>query len=294
MSRFLPEILLLLVAVIEGAYPIVVKQSTALFPPLFSLGVSTLVASMALFIYMKLRSIRIADLRPKIVEASFGTIIYIVAFGLVFIGSQFTSGLNTALLLQAEVLFTVLVHGLIFRERLSAMAYAGSFILLLGAFAIVYRPGLDFLPGDLIILSAVVMFPFVNYFHKQVISTTPVSSYLFYRTLLGGSVFLIASFFFEDTTSSWIDMLTVGIWHFLFLGLIVFSFQKLLFLQALKFLKVSTAISLVTTRIGFSLLFAYYLLHDLPTSLQWYGVFFLVVGSLFVSYQKPKLATEGL
>ena len=105
------ELLIVFEAMLYGLFPIIINYSGGKLPPIFFAGISIFIASLFFFVYLLASKKTSELLNKKGVYLSLGVALFIMIIPpiCIFSGANFTSGVNTALLLQSEVIFTFLI-----------------------------------------------------------------------------------------------------------------------------------------------------------------------------------------
>lgn len=270
-------------------FPIIIAYSTKILPPILFAGLSTLVASITLFIFIlfkrDLKSLKNKDT----IKYTLGITLFIIIIPsiLIFTGSSKTSGINTTILLQSEILFTFLIFGLFSIEKITIRKTIGALLVLIGTFFIVYNGSTDINTGDLLIIAGTFFYPIGNFFAKKALKVGPPSTILFIRSFLGGIVLIAISLIFENQSTS-LEKLS-NYWSLILLnGIFIYHLSKLLWYEGIKRIDISKAIPIsVGGYLAFSLLFAILFLKEIPTVYQLIG-FIAVIGGIFVLLKKSK------
>lgn len=285
-------------ALIEGLFPIVINAGTKSFPPILFGALSVLLSAM-LFLIIRIRQGSFFSIfRRKALAPLCGVTLFVILipYPLIYIGSSMSTGINTAILLQTEILFTFIFFTLFFGERASVQKILGALLVLFGAASILFQDEFSFHnPGNFLILLAAVFPPFGNYFAKKALRILKPVDVLFFRYLLGGIFLLSFSFLFEDSYSfaslSQSDMLfLIPLNAFLTL-----SVGKLFWYQGLRTVSVTRAISILFSYPAFSLVYAMIFLREIPTSFQIIGFLFIMAGLLLLTQKMSfkKFIVEG-
>lgn len=277
-----------------GLYPILANFMTKIMPPVLYAGVSNLVTAVFFFIYLlatkQLREIANKKAWLPILGVTFFNVI--LSYALVSIGTSKTSGINTSLLLQTELVFTLIVCGLFFGEKLTLQKTLGAAVVLSGAVAILYTGSLQFNIGEILIIIASACYPFGNRFAKKALEHTSPPVILFIRSLIGGVVLIFISGFLDTYAMPAADYIKRN-WPLIVLnGAFVIGFTKLMFYEGFKRMDISKAISLATAEVAVNLLYAFLFLHEVPSTRQMVGFFVIMVGIFVLTYQPRPEKTE--
>ncbi|TSC60813.1 MAG: hypothetical protein Greene041662_45 [Candidatus Peregrinibacteria bacterium Greene0416_62] len=260
-------------------------------PPIFFGAISLLLASLLAGVFL-LRSprllgksvIRWITLRDIGLVALCNLVIPIV---LISEGTRMTTGINTALLLQAEMLFTFLFCVVLFGERMRAMRLGGAVCVFAGTVFILLSGEAQWSTGNILIILATVLYPFGNLISKRLLGLLSVTEILFLRSLFAGVALLILSLLIEDIHLADLPWSYVW-WLILVQGACVFFLAKLLWYEGLKVISVSRAVFLVSSSPAFSLFFAIVFLREIPTFPQLIGFVVTMAGVLLLTWHTPK------
>lgn len=249
-------------------------------PPLLFAATSTLLASAGAFVYL-LASGKVSELRKRSAYRALFMVslcIVIIPYTLFFIGASLTSGLNTSLLLLAEIVFTVLFTPFI-GEKTTNYKIIGAFGVLIGAVVILYNGSNGFGLGDFLIILSTLTYPVGNFYSKKALNEVSSATIIFTRFLLGGIFIALFAFLFGQTVNL-SGILSAHWLIILFNGLIVLGFSKIIWYESLKRLDISKAISLAMTFPFFSLLVLVGLGEKI-SALQICGIIIMAFGVIF-------------
>lgn len=283
------EIMVLGETLTYSLFPIIIAHSTKIMPPILFAGLSTLTASISLFIYLLLTHDLKSLKSKKTIKYTLGITLFIIIIPsiLIFTGSSKTSGINTTILLQSEILFTLIIFGLFAIEKITLRKIIGALVVLLGTLFIIYNGNKTINVGDLLIIAGTFFYPIGNIFAKKALKVGPPSTILFIRSLLGGIVLICLSLIFENQNMI-LDKIS-NYWLLILLnGILVYHVSKILWYEGIKRIDVSKAIPIgVGGSPAFSLLFAIIFLKEIPTIYQLVG-FIAVIGGIFILIWKSK------
>ena len=276
------EMMLIGSCILEGLFPIMAKVATNAFPPILFTSISALFAS-AVFLVFMITTGRIKQkLSKEALMNALGVAVFIVlSLALVLFGVQWTSSINTALLLQAEILFTFIFATMFLGERLKTLQLGGCLAVMIGTIFVVFNGKLQLNIGDLLIIVATMFFPIGNTFAKKALSMMTPDMLLFLRYFMGGLILLPISFLVEDLSGVTSGTFKESAWILIIYTLIFLSFGKSLWYQGLKRLPIGKAVYIISANPAFSLIFAFILLHEIPTLYQAMG-FVLTVGGVYM------------
>ena len=282
------ELMLIVACIVEGLFPIIAKFATNAFPPILFTSVSVLCASLIFLVIM----IITGRIKQKLSLAALGNALGVAVFivlslGLVLFGVQYTSSINTALLLQTEILFAFAFTTIFLGEKLKVIQLLGTIAILLGTIFVVFNGVFELNRGDILIVLATVFFPIGNTFAKRALKLMTSEMLLFLRYFIGGLILLVISYLFEDISgvnlATWQD----SIWILIVYVSVSLSFGKFLWYTGLRRLPVGKATYIISANPAFSLIFALILLHEVPTINQAVG-FVLTLSGVYMLINKGK------
>lgn len=184
---------------IYGIHPVVAEFGGFFLAPLFFAGVATILAgSTAIPLVIHTRNQVASTLTRQdcirlVLAGFFGTFL---AFGCLFLGLQFTSSNNAAVILRAELVFA-LVLGYLFLGEVISPKQAGLMILMLcGVFLVVITTQAFTLGyGDFLLLITPAAWAAGHTCAKPTLNRVPLWTVVAFRNLVGGSLLLLVAFF---------------------------------------------------------------------------------------------------
>lgn len=284
---------LLGVDVVWGLYPVLAADLVSRHDPYFVAGVSALTAGIPFAIYMAMtgRLSRVIGsqagpgVRMRLVAVALsGTVMSSLFF---FSGAARTSGLNASLLSQTEPVYSMVLAALFLKERISPQQLLATSLLLLGALGVMWKGGLEFQSGDVLVVLTPFWYQLGHLIAKKLYADI-VHPYAIpaVRMTLGGSILLaIALIRRPELVSSLVD-LSVMLPLTLF-GVLVVATEKLFWYAALQRIPLAQASAMLVPSVGVGVLTSWLWLGQSPEGLQWLGFVLLLVGLVL-------LAREGL
>jgi len=273
-------------AALYGIFPVVVNRGSRLLMPLTFAAVSTLLAAFGSFVYTALKG-SLSELKKKEAYSSLLMVtlcIVVVPYGLLFIGSSRTSGINTSFLLLSEIVYTLMFTPFI-GEKTTREKLVGALGVLIGAGLILYNGKLRLNIGDIMVVASTITFPIGNFYAKKALFRVSPSTILLVRFSLGGLFMLLLAMLLE--AHSWTSVL--GEWPLLlFTGLILLGVGKIVWYEALGRLDISKAISLGMTFPLFSLVVLIGVFRERVSPYQWMGIGVMMIG-VFFSVRRPSV-----
>lgn len=276
-SEKLGTILIFIVAVFWGMFPILVNKGSAQMPPLFFAAISLFVGGMTAGTVSFLRGSLRQIWNKKVLF--YGSIVAFMMsafpYSFMFVGSELTSGLNTSALLLSEILFTLLITPF-FGEKSTLYKILGGLLVLTGAFLILFKGG-NVNVGDILIFLSTITLPFGNYFAKKALRIVSGENLLIIRYTVAGFLILVASFFIEDA-SLYLPSVQ-NFWPYIVIsGGLLLGLVNIIWYAGLKHLEISKAVNIMMTFPFFSLIFLILFYDEKPSTVQVIGLVIIVLG----------------
>jgi drug/metabolite transporter (DMT)-like permease len=194
---------------------------------------------------------------------------------------------NIILLGRLEVPLILILSTFILKERLNRYQKIGIFIVLVGIIVVVLgdksdltKAGLTFGTGEILTIAAAVFSAIATLINKQKLSDIPVGIYGIFRTGLGSIIFFIFAVILYGS-GHFAEMLSPFLWQWMLIygGMIVVVGQSLWIKGSREStLTLSTIVSCFHPIAG--MIFAYWILAELPTMPQVIGSIILLFGLL--------------
>ena len=282
-SETIGTLQIFLVALLWGMFPVVVNKGSQHISPLFFAATSVFVGAITATIISLIKK-NLKEITNK-KAWKFGIIVALASttfpYALMFIGSQLTSGINTAALLLSEIIFTLTITPFL-GEKPGIYKTLSGFLVLTGAFMILFKggSGSGINTGDILIFFSTLSLPFGNYFGKKALAYITGENLLIIRYLVGGIFLLLMSFTFEDKTA--FISSSKEYWPYIAInGILLLGLTNTLWYKGLKKLEVSKAISILMTYPFFSLIFLMIFYKEKPSFYQLLGLIIIVMGGFF-------------
>jgi len=192
------EIYMLLLSLIESWFPILSLFSIPLIGAIYSYTFAIVIATvifLSLLVYQK----KVPELFQKnaLKDLLLTTLFINLLFVLIFIGLQYTTAGNMAVIIFLQLLFAYLYFNLFGSDTLSPMHTAGAAVMGLGALTVLVPDDLSFNRGDLIILIAAAIAPFANLYQKRARSYVSSETILAFRNVVALPVIFALAYLFE-------------------------------------------------------------------------------------------------
>jgi len=279
--------------ILEGLFPIIAYSASREFPIFFFTGASVALAMIILGVLLIITK----GYKNKVPLWSLGAcamvslLVVIIPLNLIMAGAKHTSGINTALILQVEILSTFIIYKFLFKEHHELYQYIGALLVFSGTALVLFNGTMTLNKGDLLILLAVWIFPFGNYFAKKALTVLKPMQVIFFRYLFALPVLILISIIFEDL-SGVLDSITRSGWIIVAYVVLILISSKMFWYYGLRKLPVSKSIYILSAIPAFSLIFAFALLDEIPTVYQWAGFIVAIVG-VYTLIAKRQISTAG-
>jgi drug/metabolite transporter (DMT)-like permease len=282
------EFLMLGLAMIESWFPILSIVSMSYIGALHTYTYSLIIA-LLFFIAIMFKRDRFKELKNKeaykdLLLTSFWIT---TLFLLVFMGMQYTTAGNMAVIIFLQLLFSYLYFNVIGKEKMDSLHLIGAFIMGVGALIILVPDDLSFNKGDLLILAGAAIAPFANFYQKRARTYCSSETILGFRTVVGLPFIAVMAWYFEPATTY--EAFMSALPYLLIIGIAVYVISKIMWIEALhriSITKVSAMMGLVPVM---TLLFAYFYLHEVPELRQLMGILPVLVGGYMLTKPIVKL-----
>lgn len=206
----------------------------------------------------------------------------VIFSGIVFFGASLTTAGNVAILGLMEVFFTFLFLNILFKhEKFFLPHFIGAIFMVIGAGIILCQEmNRSINWGDLIIIGACAIPPLGNYYQKKAIAKMDINFYMFFRSILG-FVFLGTVAYFFDFVPTY-EAFDESVFYLMLNGFFLLGLSKLLWMQGLKRLSVTKSIALTPLSVVLTLVFAYFLMGEVPGWLKVLGIFPILIGTILI------------
>ncbi len=276
------EIYMLLLSLIESWFPILSLFSIPLIGAIYSYTFAIVIATvifLALVVYQK----KVPELFQKnaLKDLLLTTLFINLLFVLVFIGLQYTTAGNMAVIIFLQLLFAYLYFNLFGSDTLSPMHTAGAAVMGVGALTVLVPDDLSFNRGDLIILIAAAIAPYANLYQKRARSYVSSETILAFRNVVALPVIFALAYLFEPVPTA--ENLIKATPYLLIIGFLVFGLAKVLWIEALHRISITKVSAMLALPPIFTLVFAYFTLDEVPNIRQMLGIIPILVGGYLIT-----------
>ena len=276
------ELYALVLSVLESLFPILslfaIRAVGALNTYFFVVVIATAVLLLTLRAKEGFGDLFKRAAMPDLLWTSF----YITTlFILIFVGLRYTTAGNMAVILTLQLLFSYLYFNLFGSEKLNALQTFAAFLMGAGAVVILFPAQFRFNKGDLLILIAAAIAPLANYYQKRARAHVSSLTILTFRNLVALPVLFAAAALAEGLPSA--AKLAEALPYIVAVALLVYVLAKILWIEALHRIGITKLSAMIAFIPLFTLLFAYPVLHELPTTRQMLGILPIIAGALLIT-----------
>lgn len=270
------------VTVLESWFPIIAALSVYALGGLHAYFFSLLVAVAALAVWWLSRR-KFSDLKQtEAYKDLVLTSVFITAlFALTFVGLQYTSAINVAIILFLQILFSYLFLGRKQGERLNPKQVWGAILMTLGALLVLFPGKIEIRLGDILVLMAAMVAPIANLYQKRARDRVSSPTVLLVRSILALPVIFLLAKVFEETPS-W-EKVFLQWQSLLFVGFMIFFMAKVLWIEAIYRLPITKVNALFAFSPLMTMLWAWLFLDEAPLWFQVAGAIPILVGAYWIS-----------
>lgn len=277
------ELFILGETVLWSLFPIITVMTFTGIMPLVSLAWTTGISTFFFLAVMLAKNTwrQVMNITAWKYAAFITLFIGIGFYGLFYLGLQYTTPGNAAILALCESLTTYLFFNLLRGEKFPVEHIIGALFMLFGAFIVVGRDFTSLALGDFLILAAIFASPFGNLYQKKCREIVSSETVMFLRSLLstfaiGGLVLLFGQSLSLEGSEA--------VWPFLILnGVVIFGLSKLFWIEGIHRISITKAILLQCITPLSTLFFAWLILSQTPTVWQVSALIPFILGVIFLT-----------
>ncbi len=271
-----------MLSIFESFFPIlsvyIIDHVGAIYGYALSLSVATIIFLAILAYKKKLHELFLKEARWDLFLTTF---FITLLFLLMFIGLQYTTVSNMAVIIILQLFFSYIYFNLFGKEKLTKSQTFGAFLMGVGAIVVLYPEDFGFNIGDILILLAAAIAPIANLYQKRARAYVSSESVLAFRSVVALPILFILAYMIEKTPS--ISQILDASLYIITLGILVMTLAKILWVEALHLISITKLSAFISFIPLFTLFFAYILLHDIPSTKQLIGVVPILIGSYFIT-----------
>ena len=202
-------------------------------------------------------------------------------FTLIFLGLRYTTAGNMAVILTLQLLFSYLYFNLIGSEKMDALHTFAAFLMGTGALIILFPQHYSFNPGDVLVLIAAAIAPLANYYQKRARTHVSSLTILTFRNLAALPFLFMGAVLIEGVPSA--AALAAALPYVTAVALLVYVLAKVLWIEALHRIGITKLSAMIALMPLFTLLFAYPVLHEVPSARQLLGIIPILIGAFAIT-----------
>lgn len=205
----------------------------------------------------------------------------VLYYSLVFIGLEFTSPGNVAIIALCEVFTSYLVFNVFRKELISAEHVLGAILMVAGAGIVLVRDFSGINIGDVFVLAAVCFAPLGNVFQQKARAFASSESIMFVRSLLSIPALAVLAYFLGVHTSS--DDFRASLPFLLINGILLLGLSKIFWVEAIHRISVTKGVALSSVTPFLTLMIAWLVLRQTPNMWQVASLIPLIIGVLLLT-----------
>lgn len=281
-KRHAGEFFILSQAVLWSFFPVISKLTLNTLSPFFtaaiSVGIAAIFFALVLTVRGEWRELLIRRAWLPMLIATFG--IGVAFYGLFILGIKHTTAGNAGIMALMEIFFTIVILGLLKKERLSRREILAASFMVFGAVLVLFPGRVTFYSGDFIILIATAIPPLCNYAAQQARKYVGAMTIMFVRSSISAVFLLGIAFFFEATPTQ--DALTQSFFVLFLNGFFIMALSKYLWIEGIHRMHISRALTFSAIAPAFTIIFAYFILSEVPRPEQFAGLVPMLVGAFML------------
>lgn len=290
-------ILVLICVFIHGAQPILGKYGVSFVQPLFFASITNLIAAVSLiFVILFRRESPLLLIRSKyflslLAIGFFGSTLSNILF---FYGIRLTSGINSAILLQVEPIYALIIGYLLLEEKISYRQIIFTLLIILGTLMVIYQGTAKLNWGDILVLLTPLCYQIGHFFSKQLLNKTEISPLFIAagRTFFGGSILFLLNQLFGINEFNIIAQKNIML-ILAFYGVVIYALTYITFYAAIKRINLSKASAIISVYPAVSIILARFILKEVPDFYQLSGFFIIITGIFCLSHIQSELIKKA-
>ena len=210
-----------------------------------------------------------------------------MTFILLFFGAQMTSGINTAILLQTEPIYSIFLSYFILKEKTTRRQIFATILIVLGIATVVYNGIFSFNLGDILIILTPLFWQISHILAKKSIKRLGTFFIQGGRYLTAGlTMFLISIIVGTNQFNALYDI--TNLYSVLIIGFVVAGIGSLAWYEAIKRINLSKATAMISPYSVLSVILAWFILSEYPTVYQIIGLILVLIGMFLMTKIKSE------
>ncbi|GHV43429.1 hypothetical protein FACS1894180_2480 [Bacteroidia bacterium] len=251
------------------------------------LAIATALLGMFAFFTHNIQKISLKHLKYFLALALFEPFLYFLCETY---GQTLVSPTVTSVIIATIPVFTLLAAIIFLKEKVNFMTSLGIIISLLGVLAVVFVDYQDFkgqIVGTLLVFGAVVVSIAYAVFVKYLTAHYNATTIVFYQNLIGLLYFVPCFFLIDFQHINQIKITSEALWAIVLLAVFASVIAFIFYSRAIRIIGVAKAGVFCYVIPVLTALFAYFIVNEKLTLVQWCGIL-LVMAGLFVSQTGKK------
>jgi len=275
----------LLTAVLSGLRPALTKFGAETYPPILLAAFTVLFSAIASFVVLLARKQPTSSLIPD--QKKYFTS-GIIGAGLaplfLYLGLQTTSGIDTSLFLQIELVYSLVICYFLMREKITLQQVFLTAIVFVGAIATLFKESAPTLSaGAMMILAVPLFYVLSNAMSKDLLKRHTPEAVSTMRQIYGALFLLATVLLFEGAPAS-IVLDPQFLLYAAMLGILLTG-VALCWYNAIGRVNVSKATAIGAVEVIVSVVASCIVLGEVPTLLQYFGITLIVAGTVLLAFR---------
>lgn len=273
---------MLLLALFESWFPIVVIFAYQFIQPVFAYAVNVSIAAvffigLVLFKKSHRELLNKEGYRDLILTSFFITLLFLFVFS----GLKYTTASNMAVILFLQLFFSFLYFNVIGKEPMLKLHLIGASLMGAGALVILFPENYHFNKGDILVLMAAMIAPIANFYQKRSRKYMSAEVILAFRYVVAIPFLFLIAYLLEPVPSQ--TELFLALPYLLISGLLVMGLSKIFWVEAIYLISITKATAMAAFVPLLTVLFAYLLLNEVPTPIQLAAIVPIIAGGYLIT-----------
>jgi len=278
------------IQILTGAVqPVFTKFIVGIINPLFAASMVSLIGCIIPLILLT-RKDRLKvifekkNMKEILLIGFFGTV---MTYSFFFFGAQLTSGINTAILMQAEPIYSIILGYFILREKITSKQILSTLLIVSGVLIVIYNGTISLNIGDLLIVLTPLFYQISHVIAKKTMKRIGTYAVQGGRYLFGGLILLLLSSILNMNQFSLL-MKPINLTTIILLGLVVAGIGSLAWYEAIKRINLSKATAMIAPYSILSIILAWFVLSEFPSVYQISGLILVLIGMAILARIKSE------
>ena len=202
-------------------------------------------------------------------------------FLFIFMGLNYTTATNMAVIIFLQLLFSFLYFNLIGKEHIPFIHIVGALMMGAGAIVILFPDDFSFNKGDVLILIAAMIAPIANFYQKRARRYVSVEVILLFRYLLSLPFLLALAYIIEPIPS--MENIIETSPYLILTGILIFGISKIFWIEGVFLTSITKASAMAAFVPPLTIFFAYLILDEIPTLIQLIAIAPIVFGGYLIT-----------